>query len=883
MSLAFDSTYYQGARPDVFDAFVQTQGSTGLTWAQFAENHFNTFGWLEGSNPNANFVTSDYLQTNVDVAAAGVNPFTHFLQFGSLEGRVPYTGFPLSSLDTAAYATANPDLAAAGITTEAQLQQHFMIYGQFESRPATPTVTPPTQPGTSQVLTTALDNLTGTAADDTFVGSIGAAGVGTYNTGDVIDGGAGTDTLTVSGSAAAASVFIPTLSNVEVLQVTATNANDTHDLVNSSGITTIRSLGSTGTPTFNNVGAIAGVELSSTSGGGAGIDVNYQASVVAGTSDTQNVALSSNGTSGTAIGNLDFDGIETIAVTATGANFVGSLTGNASTTSVTVAGDGSLQVNTALANSIATIDASSNTGGVNFGAGTNSLTFTGGTGNDTINMAGNLEVNDTLNGGDGTDTLRVLNQASLTSTALGRASNFEALQVDTATTVTLDVDDIAGVTSFIFGTTTAGTNGITAGNTVTIDDAVTGSTVSQWATNGGALVFDLKTDGSADELTVNLIANNNGGGVNTFAALSSLTADDPETLTINTSDNSANGADGSDIMTVAAITLSDTTTLNITGSEDLRLGGTSSAATNLATIAGDTYTGDLDLGAVGTAFAISSTGATISTGSGDDIVSLNVGAAGVLGATALGANTTVQTGASATQGDLLALSSAAGTGLSIIDLTSATDQISQLLGSANAAAQTGLEHIDVSGFAAAGANTSITGTSGVNAITGGAGVDTINAGAGADVIDGNGGADNITLGGGVDTFNFAAGDSVASTAQTFAGANLAANDTITFGNSLDIIQDFAAGASGDLFNGANAGAPTTGIGVAVAAGFAAGTTYFVSGNFNTGTGVFTATADGAGADTLIVEGAAATALGASTNAVMLIGVDSDDLVAANFI
>lgn len=150
-------------------------------------------------------------------------------------------------------------------------------------------------------------------------------------------------------------------------------------------------------------------------------------------------------------------------------------------------------------------------------------------------------------------------------------------------------------------------------------------------------------------------------------------------------------------------------------------------------------------------------------------------------------------------------------------------------------------------------------------------------------IDAKAGADAITLGSGKDTIITTEGESVASTATTFAGANLAVGDTITFGNGVDTITGFTAGATGDVLKGVDAAAlPTTGIGVAVATGFQ-GDTFFVSGAFNSGTGVFTVAADGAGADTMIldVENHAAD-LATVDDAVILIGVDSDDLNAANF-
>ena len=41
----------------------------------------------EGRDPSARFDTLGYLAANPDVAAAGVNPLDHFLQFGIYEGR----------------------------------------------------------------------------------------------------------------------------------------------------------------------------------------------------------------------------------------------------------------------------------------------------------------------------------------------------------------------------------------------------------------------------------------------------------------------------------------------------------------------------------------------------------------------------------------------------------------------------------------------------------------------------------------------------------------------------------------------------------------------------------------------------------------------------
>ena len=50
--------------------------------------HFQTFGWREGRDPNALFDTAGYLSQNPDVATAHIDPLLHFLHFGPDEGRV---------------------------------------------------------------------------------------------------------------------------------------------------------------------------------------------------------------------------------------------------------------------------------------------------------------------------------------------------------------------------------------------------------------------------------------------------------------------------------------------------------------------------------------------------------------------------------------------------------------------------------------------------------------------------------------------------------------------------------------------------------------------------------------------------------------------------
>ena len=194
----------------------------------------------------------------------------------------------------------------------------------------------------------------------------------------------------------------------------------------------------------------------------------------------------------------------------------------------------------------------------------------------------------------------------------------------------------------------------------------------------------------------------------------------------------------------------------------------------------------------------------------------------------------------------------------------------------------------------AGADT-ITGGTGADTITGGAGADSIVGGSGNDVISGGSGADTITGDAGADAITLsvdattddiivADGASVAYSAITLAGTVFAASDTITFGNGVEVITNFLAGAlasGGDTLDLITAATiPTTAIGVTATA-MTTGVTYMLSGAYTSSTGAFVITASG-GADTLLVSDAGTTASALDTW-IVLSGVVNTALVAANFI
>lgn len=112
---AGNASYYLAMNPDVANA-----GDT-----RRMRGRINASGWHEGRDPNALFSTSWYRSTYGDVAAAGVNPLTHYMQDGWSQQRDPSPWFDFSH-----YVAANPNVAAAG----ANLLMHFYIGGLNEGR-----------------------------------------------------------------------------------------------------------------------------------------------------------------------------------------------------------------------------------------------------------------------------------------------------------------------------------------------------------------------------------------------------------------------------------------------------------------------------------------------------------------------------------------------------------------------------------------------------------------------------------------------------------------------------------------------------------------------------------------------------------------------------
>ncbi|CAI3938116.1 Glycosyltransferase involved in cell wall bisynthesis (RfaB) (PDB:2IV7) [Commensalibacter communis] len=77
LSLLFDSAWYLATYQDVAMANCDPL------------DHYLSFGYREGRNPNRFFNTNFYLASYPDLAQSSINPFIHYILYGASEGRLP--------------------------------------------------------------------------------------------------------------------------------------------------------------------------------------------------------------------------------------------------------------------------------------------------------------------------------------------------------------------------------------------------------------------------------------------------------------------------------------------------------------------------------------------------------------------------------------------------------------------------------------------------------------------------------------------------------------------------------------------------------------------------------------------------------------------------
>lgn len=582
MALAgFDAVYYTQQNADV-RAAVQA----GVFAS--AEEHFLKYGQFENRNPNAYFDTTYYLTSNQDVlnalsAKKITSAYAHYLAYGATEGRVPSSAF--AGFDGATYLAANADVAAAGYTA-ANAISHYVLYGAAEHRSGANVGVI----GQTLALTTGIDLVTGTANDDSIIGSV--AGTVTLTAGDQINGGAGTDTLKVYGAGALPTGI--TLTSIEKIYLNGTNAGA--DISSYTSVTSLEVDTPAAGYTFT-VGANQAVALT---------NIGAVTTTIAGNTPTSQTLtvnkLATGGTvdlSGTALTTLNLIGstaASTFTLTNTGAKLA----------TLNVSGSQNLTITESL-NGLKTINASTATGAVNVDASgatiASTFAFTGGSGNDTIKFADNALgttsfVGSQLDGGAGTaDKIGLLDTALTAAeyTALAAAKNFEVIGLNAA--ITVDASQISAYKVYSLDTNAA----------QIINKTVAGTTVNVTAAHAAAIT--VAADVGVTDLAFTVGTSSTGGlaiGGNT--TLSGQTA---ITLTSNGTNAAAN--------TINNLVLTDNAVVTVKGSNDLTITAIGTTTTTGHKIDGSAMTGKLNVTANTTAYSAgSSLGDILIGGSGAD-------------------------------------------------------------------------------------------------------------------------------------------------------------------------------------------------------------------------------------------------------------------------
>ena len=489
------------------------------------------------------------------------------------------------------------------------------------------TTTTTTDDPQAKGLTSNTDILTTGSGDDTINGSST-----TFQSDDVLDGGAGSDTLSVS--AAAAGTVIANISNIETVKVTNGGASNTDyalNMIGATGVTEVMSRLSTGEVSFDNLQEAATVTAFGTQANSL-TTAGFLNALASGTADS--VSLKVDGGANTTFqvsGTTDTNEFETVNIESAGAtkNTIAGLKdagGNntASTKTVNISGAGDLDITLAGGASKAAVSAADATGDVKMVWGGNFTSLTGGAGADTFDVSAGSFLGSTapktVVGGDGTDTIVFAeNVTALTSNTAATPhsiSGVETLEIegklanggnaDLARTVEADL--ISGITKIAIDASNLDSNAGGSGGedvTVTVNDIESQSVeikfvASATATNDENVTLNLKDDtGAADVMNIS-IANPSATavtGITTLTVDRAATAANNLVETVNL-DLAAVDVSTVDGTTIGTLSAAYTETVNITGSGDATIGAIEvrdPTGTATATINAGSHTGNLTL------------------------------------------------------------------------------------------------------------------------------------------------------------------------------------------------------------------------------------------------------------------------------------------------
>jgi len=608
-------------------------------------------------------------------------------------------------------------------------------------------------PSTNFSLATTLDSLIGTAGNDTYTAIVGAgAGVTTANTGDVINGGAGIDTLAITAVDAANPGLLQT-SNLENVTVRALGAV-VADALLMDGYTSYISNASSAALTVNNasIAATHGVK-NSLSGNAANLTVNYRGADVSGAADVAKISLEGAGSSVLASGATTPTitrvavavgaGAESIDLTTTGNNFA-TVAGQVTTATLTLSGSGVNDIDVGTLRGTSTINAAASSAA------------------NTLNLGSAVTTGDAIIGGSGADTVTF----TAAQTATISVTGVETLQVDGGTAVTTFSANPALANLNIRSTAATTLAGVsTLSNLNYQGDATAG-----YAGTSGNVTLNTAFAGTADALAISI--GNRGTLANGSFNAGTLAVSGIEGVTVTQTNMASTGTTTFAIQNTGMKTIAVTTP----GTLALSMGTFASNAPGFSGTASTTGSNSVTAvnfsGVAGSSNSITFEAGTFATGS---TITAAVGGSTFVVGTETAADAITFTG---------------GPGVDSFTTGTAGTFTATLGGGA-----TNVFNGGSLAAAASGNTANVTGGDGADTITGGANADTINGGSGNDIIIGGLGADVIDGGAGADTYRVAVG--VAAVGATAEVQTL----TFTAGGAVDnVATTLVVSAAGQIAN-----------------------------------------------------------------------------------
>ncbi len=666
------------------DAFAQN----GFLGEDGAYDHFVQYGAAEEVAPNADFNPSEYYAakaaqfygvepsavTELQIAnvkalinEAGMNAWTHYVQYGSNEGVNPSNAFDADAYLAAKAAAMGGDWTAESVAKAISdagmtVLEHYLTYGGKGEGEVAEGATfpvaddqkvPSDEQGGTYALTVNADTVVGTSNDDVINAFVVDGNKPTLNPGDNIDGGAGTDTLNVYGG----SFSGVTMKNVEIVNHQVLGALDVSAYADVKEVWQNAAV----TDVMTTAQLTTKVGFGGTSTGTQSVTFTK----ADGTADAATVALNGVNMTSVTVESTAANTIEAQNLDLSGKNVLETLA-NEAMTSLTITGDGSLAqtsdgkaavaVGTGVGH-LKSVDASAATGDLNLSftqaqldakafaytgsKGADTIAFAGvatqkatidlGTGDDTLTLSVLGKTGSTYDGGEGEDTL-VLNNFGGTALSKEQSAlftNFEVLTLAAIGSSTAAGETVYNVATGISGITSykADLNARANGATVTLTGLANDSTVSvkgiEDATGDNTLSLQLSTKAAAaKDASVNVTFDNESATAATGSQIDNLDTNAKE-LNITSNGLVTDPDDTHNAATLGTVTSLDTITIDGDQAFDLTTG----VSAALTKIDGSEATGKLVINAV----AHTTEDMTITGGSADDTITTGAVANTIIG------------------------------------------------------------------------------------------------------------------------------------------------------------------------------------------------------------------------------------------------------------